>query len=227
MALENLVQQSPAADGFHAALIGPPQHIDDGFAAVADDLNITSQHQLPSLTIEGEGERSAWINNSGAILFERCPDAYLTPFSVEGFGERHHDAGVFAPTFGTAVGALLGAVVVQQNDAAAEWLADDLAEVSEQFTARKIVFMAPASRASDALQAAGFQWEADELRRKADIAEMQRMNERIDESRLLQQQAAQKREEWQSMGLLERLGHQPLSPEVIAANRRKWGIKGR
>jgi len=213
--------------GSPAALIGPPQHIDDGFAAVADDLNITSQHQLPSLTIEGEGERSAWINNSGAILFERCPDAYLTPFSVEGFGERHHDAGVFAPTFGTAVGVLLGAVVVQQNDAAAEWLADDLAEVSEQFTARKIVFMAPASRARDALQAAGFQWEADELRRKADLAEMQRMNERIDESRLLQQQAAQKREEWQSMGILERMGHQPLSPEVIAANRRKWGIKGR
>tara|TARA_B100000674_G_scaffold50074_1_gene34588 strand:+ start:225 stop:638 length:414 start_codon:yes stop_codon:yes gene_type:complete len=80
---------------------------------------------------------------------------------------------------------------------------------------------------ADALQAAGFQWEADELRRKADVAEMQRMNQRIDESRQVQQQHAQKREQWQSMGLLERLGHQPLSPEVIAANRRKWGIKGR
>ena len=70
MALENLVQQSLAADGFHAALIGPPQHIDDGLAAVADDLNITGQHQLPFLTVEGEGERSARIYNSGAILFE-------------------------------------------------------------------------------------------------------------------------------------------------------------
>ena len=153
MALENLVQQSLAADGFHAALIGPPQHIDDGLAAVADDLNITGQHQLPFLTVEGEGERSARINDGGAILFERCLDAYLTPFSVEGFGERHHDAGVFAPTFGTTVSALLGAVEVQQNNAATEWLADDLAEVSEQFTARKIVFMAPASRARDALHA--------------------------------------------------------------------------
>ena len=153
VALPNLIQQPLAADGFHVALIGPPQHIDDGFAAVADDLHITSQHQLPFLTIEGEGERSARINNSGAILFERCPDAYLTPFRVEGFGERDHDAGVFAPTFGTAVDALLGAVVVQQNDAAAEWLADDLAEVSEQFTAQKIVFMTPASRACDALHA--------------------------------------------------------------------------
>ena len=80
---------------------------------------------------------------------------------------------------------------------------------------------------ADALQAAGFQWEADELRRKADIAERQRINERIDESRLLQQQDAQKREQWQSMGLLERLGHAPIDPAVAAANRRKWGIKGR
>ena len=51
------------------------------------------------------------------------------------------------------MGALLSAVMVQQNDAATEWLANDLAEVSEQFTARKIVFMAPASRARDALHA--------------------------------------------------------------------------
>ena len=79
---------------------------------------------------------------------------------------------------------------------------------------------------ADALQAAGLQWEADELRRKADIAEMQRMNQRIDESRVVQQQAAQRREEWQSMGILERMGHQPLSPEVIARNRREWGITG-
>ena len=75
-------------------------------------------------------------------------------------------------------------------------------------------------------EAAGLQWEADELRRKAGIAEMQRMNERIDESRQVQQQAAQRREEWQSMGILERMGHQPLSPEVISRNRREWGITG-
>ena len=80
---------------------------------------------------------------------------------------------------------------------------------------------------ADALQAAGLQWEADELRRKAGIAEMQRMNERIDESRQVQQQAAQRREEWQSMGILARMGHTPIDPAVAAANRRKWGIKGR
>ena len=153
MALENLIQEARSTHGVHAALIGQPHHIHNGLAAVVDDLNITGEHQLSSLTVESEGERSARIDNSGTILFERCFDAYLTPVRVEGFGERHHDAGVLAPAFGAAVSALLGAVVVQQNDAAAEWLADDLAEVSEEFTARKIVFMAPASRARDALHA--------------------------------------------------------------------------
>ena len=63
---------------------------------------------------------------------------------------------------------------------------------------------------ADALQAAGFQWEVDELRRKADIAERQRINERIDESRLLQQQDAQKREQWQSWVFWKDLGTHSL-----------------
>ena len=53
------------------------------------------------------------------------------------------------------------------------------------------------------------------------------MSQRIDESRLMQQQAAQRRVEWQSMGILARMGHTPIDPAVAAANRRKWGIKGR
>ena len=57
MALPNLIQQSLSADRFHTALISPKQHIDDGFAAVADDLNITGQQQLPGLTVEGETVR--------------------------------------------------------------------------------------------------------------------------------------------------------------------------
>ena len=79
---------------------------------------------------------------------------------------------------------------------------------------------------ADALQAAGFQWEADELRRKADLAEMQRMNERIDESRRVQQQAAQKQEQWASMSLLERMGHERMTPEKVAHYRRMYGISG-
>ena len=79
---------------------------------------------------------------------------------------------------------------------------------------------------ADALQAAGLQWEADELRRKADIAELQRMNQRIDESRQVQAQAAERNRQWSEMGILQRLGHEPLSQQQIQANRRKWGIKG-
>ena len=79
---------------------------------------------------------------------------------------------------------------------------------------------------ADALQAAGLQWEADELRRKAGIAEMQRMNERIDESRQVQAQAAERNRQWSEMGILQRLGHEPLSQQQIQANSRKWGIKG-
>ena len=88
MALPNLIQYASTTDSFDSALVGPPQHIDNGLTAVADDLHISGEHQLPSLTVEGEGERSARIYNSGAILFERCPYAYLTPVRVEGFGER-------------------------------------------------------------------------------------------------------------------------------------------
>ena len=40
-------------------------------------------------------------------------------------------------------------------------------------------------------------------------------------------QAMARNAQWNQMGVLERMGHQPLSPEVIAENRRKWGIKGR
>ncbi len=40
------------------------------------------------------------------------------------------------------------------------------------------------------------------------------------------QQAMAMNKTWNEMGILERMGHQPLSPEVIAANRRRWGITG-
>ncbi|WP_413402405.1 hypothetical protein [Synechococcus sp. MIT S9510] len=53
------------------------------------------------------------------------------------------------------MGAFLDAVVIQQNNAASEWLADGLAKASQEFTVRKIVFMGPARRARDALHAVG------------------------------------------------------------------------
>ena len=36
--------------------------------------------------------------------------------------------------------------------------------------------------------------------------------------------AAQRTREWQNKGFLERLGHEPLDPAVIAANKKRWGI---
>jgi hypothetical protein len=74
------------------------------------------------------------------------------------------------------------------------------------------------------LEAAGLQFEADQLKRKAEIEETRVMNQRIDESRQLQEMAAQRNREWQSKGFLERLGHEPLDPAVIAANKKRWGI---
>jgi hypothetical protein len=79
---------------------------------------------------------------------------------------------------------------------------------------------------ADALEACGLQWEADELRRRANYAEAERMLFRSDESRQVQQQAAQKREEWSSMGVLQRMGHEPMTPEKVAHYRRLYGISG-
>ena len=55
---------------------------------------------------------------------------------------------------------------------------------------------------------------------------LQRMNQCIDESRQVQAQAAERNRQWSEMGLLQRLGHEPLSQQQIQANCRKWGIKG-
>ena len=69
---------------------------------------------------------------------------------------------------------------------------------------------------ADALERCGLQHEADELRRRANYAEAERMSQRIDESRQVQQQAAQKAQEWASMGVLQRMGHEPMTPEKVA-----------
>lgn len=74
------------------------------------------------------------------------------------------------------------------------------------------------------LEAAGLQREANDLKRLAELQETQAINQRIDESRQLQEMAAQRTREWQNKGFLERLGHEPLDPAVIAANKKRWGI---
>ena len=77
-----------------------------------------------------------------------------------------------------------------------------------------------------ALEAAGLQWEAEELRRRANIAELQRTNQQIDESRKIQQMDAQRRDEWTSMGVLQRMGHEAMTPEKVAYYRQKYGVSG-
>ena len=79
---------------------------------------------------------------------------------------------------------------------------------------------------ADALEACGLQWEAEELRRRAQIAETQLVDQRIDESRQLQEIQRRKREQWQSMNLLERMAASPVSAECAARARAEWGITG-
>ena len=74
------------------------------------------------------------------------------------------------------------------------------------------------------LEGAGLQFEADRLKREKDNAVTQTINQRIDESREVQAMSQERNKSWQQMGLLQRLGHMPLSPEQVAANRRRYGI---
>ena len=76
------------------------------------------------------------------------------------------------------------------------------------------------------LRSAGLEWEAQELERRVQREMDQRMADQALSSRENYQQAMAKNRAWSEMGILERMGHQPLSPELIAANRRRWGITG-
>lgn len=53
------------------------------------------------------------------------------------------------------------------------------------------------------------------------------MADQVLSSRENYQQAMARSAQWSEMGILERLGHEPLTPQQIADNRRRWGIKGR
>ena len=79
---------------------------------------------------------------------------------------------------------------------------------------------------ANALERCGLQYEADELRRRAQTTKTQRVNQNIYESRQVQEMDRRRREEWQSMNLLERLAASPVSEESAARPRAEWGIKG-
>ena len=77
------------------------------------------------------------------------------------------------------------------------------------------------------LRAAGLEHDAQQLEQRVQQQMDQRMADQALSSRENYQQAMAKNQAWNESGLLARLGHTPLDPQVIAENRRKWGIKGR
>ena len=50
------------------------------------------------------------------------------------------------------------------------------------------------------------------------------MADQISHSRAVYKQDMQRVAEWKEMGLLERMIREPLSPDQIAANRRRYGL---
>ena len=77
-----------------------------------------------------------------------------------------------------------------------------------------------------ALRAAGYEQQAQQCERVGQMQQDQRMADQALSSRENYQEAMARSAQWQQMGLLERMGHQPLTPEQIAANRRRYGMTG-
>ena len=77
------------------------------------------------------------------------------------------------------------------------------------------------------LRAAGLEFECQELEKRVQQQMDQRMADQALSSRENYQQAMARNAQWSEMGILERLGHEPLTPQQIADHRRRWGIKGR
>ena len=77
-----------------------------------------------------------------------------------------------------------------------------------------------------ALRAAGFELQAQQAERLGQLQQDQRMADQALSSRENYEQAMQRTAQWQQMGVLQRMGHEPLTPEQIAANRRRYGVTG-
>jgi len=77
------------------------------------------------------------------------------------------------------------------------------------------------------LRAAGLEYEAQQLEQQTQRLMDQRMADQALSSSENYQQAMARNAQWSEMGILARMGHEPLTPQQIADNRRRWGIKGR
>ena len=76
------------------------------------------------------------------------------------------------------------------------------------------------------LRTAGLEVQARECERIGQLQADQRMADEMARSREVYQQELAKSAAWREMGILARMGHEPLTPEQIAANRRRYGISG-
>lgn len=84
-------------------------------------------------------------------------------------------------------------------------------------------------QASDApvLRSAGYEQQAQECERLAELQQTQSMNDQIAQSRAVYERQLQRTEDWSKMSLMERLAQTPLSADQIAANRRRFGVTGK
>ena len=78
-----------------------------------------------------------------------------------------------------------------------------------------------------ALRAAGYEQQAQQCERLGQMQQDQRLVDQSLASRKNYEQEMARTAEWQQMGVLERMGHQPLSQEQIQAYRRQYGVSGR
>lgn len=78
------------------------------------------------------------------------------------------------------------------------------------------------------LRSAGLEWEAQELERKAEIAQSQRMAQQADESRRIAEAQMAYAKQYGEMSLMDRLAHGgPLPQEVVIQNRQRWRVTGK
>ena len=77
-----------------------------------------------------------------------------------------------------------------------------------------------------ALRAAGYEQQAQQCERLGQMQQDQRLVDQALASRQSYEQELKRSAQWKEMGILERMGHQPLTPEQIAANRRRYGVTG-
>ena len=78
-----------------------------------------------------------------------------------------------------------------------------------------------------ALRAAGFELQAQHCERLGQAQQDQQMADQISHSRAVYEQSMERTAQWQQMGVLERMAHEPLSQEQIQAYRRQYGVSGK